>query len=357
MADPLHSDADRARLAQVLRFLIALCLGGTPLNVGLALAFGSTTLYGAAGVVMGIGALALVALLLARRGRVYAAVYTTGATVLVGATLLIVFLPALIATMTMVPMVAVALLMPYLAPRAALRMSILCVLITPVIFLLGEFPLPFVEQPSRAATLALGTIGVCAVPALIALLLWQYHARVTATVAQTLETNLALEQARADLEQQVAARTADLRGALADVQARAAAQAQLLAENSEQRDVIREMSVPVLPVTGNAIAIPLIGALDGGRLQLVQELALQAISASHARFVLLDVTGVPVVDTQVAQGIIAVVAAARLLGAEAVLVGVRPEVAQTIVSLGIDLQSVTTRQSLYEGIAYTGHRA
>jgi len=113
------------------------------------------------------------------------------------------------------------------------------------------------------------------------------------------------------------------------------------------------MSVPVLPVSANAIVIPLIGALDSQRLQMIQEQALQAIERSTTRFVLLDITGVPVVDTHVTQGLLSIVQAARLLGAQVVLVGVRPEVAQTIVTLGLDLRGMLTRQSLQDGIAYT----
>ena len=123
-----------------------------------------------------------------------------------------------------------------------------------------------------------------------------------------------------------------------------------------QNTVIREMSVPILPVSAGSIVIPLIGALDSERLRMVQVQALHAIEHSVARYVLLDITGVPVVDTQVAQGLLSVVQAARLLGAEVVLVGVRPEVAQTIVALGLDLRGMPTRRSLREGIAYTLHR-
>jgi CHASE3 domain sensor protein/anti-anti-sigma regulatory factor len=123
-----------------------------------------------------------------------------------------------------------------------------------------------------------------------------------------------------------------------------------------QNTVIREMSVPILPVSAGSIVIPLIGALDSERLSMVQAQALHAIERSVARYVLLDITGVPVVDTQVAHGLLSVVQAARLLGAEVVLVGVRPEVAQTIVALGLDLRGMPTRRSLREGIAYTLQR-
>jgi anti-anti-sigma regulatory factor/HAMP domain-containing protein len=126
-----------------------------------------------------------------------------------------------------------------------------------------------------------------------------------------------------------------------------------LATIEEQRAVIREMSVPALPISATTVVMPLVGALDSVRLRLVQEQALQMLERSSARYLLLDITGVPVVDTQVAHGLIQVVQAARLLSARVVVVGIRPEVAQALVGLGIDLTGVITRSTLQSGIAYT----
>ncbi|MEP7190741.1 MAG: STAS domain-containing protein [Roseiflexaceae bacterium] len=119
-----------------------------------------------------------------------------------------------------------------------------------------------------------------------------------------------------------------------------------------QRNVIREMSVPVLPLSQSALVLPLVGALDSERLALVQEQALRSIEQLSARFLILDITGVPIVDTTVAHGLIQVMQAARLLGAEVVLVGIRPEVAQAVVGLGIHLNDIVTRSTLQSGIAY-----
>ena len=98
--------------------------------------------------------------------------------------------------------------------------------------------------------------------------------------------------------------------------------------------------------------MPLVGALDSARLHLLQDQALRAITESAARCLLLDITGVPVVDTHVAQELLKVVRAARLLGAEVVLVGIRPEVAQSIIGLGLQLGEVATQGTLQSGIAY-----
>jgi rsbT co-antagonist protein RsbR len=128
--------------------------------------------------------------------------------------------------------------------------------------------------------------------------------------------------------------------------------AEQLATIDEQRNVIREMSVPVLPLSQSALVLPLVGALDSERLVLVQEQALRSIEEMSARYLILDITGVPVVDTAVAQGLIKIVQAARLLGSEVVLVGIRPEVAQAVVGLGIHLSDIVTRSTLQSGIAY-----
>lgn len=120
-----------------------------------------------------------------------------------------------------------------------------------------------------------------------------------------------------------------------------------------QQELIRQMSVPVLPVSDRVLVIPLIGALDSARLALVQERALEAIEHKHAGRLILDVTGVPVVDARVASELIRIARAVSLLGAQAILVGIRPDVAQAMVSLGIDLSSIITYATLQSGIQAT----
>lgn len=156
----------------------------------------------------------------------------------------------------------------------------------------------------------------------------------------------ALDMANSSLEGQITERTAALQHALAEVKQRAAQQEELLAQVDSQRSAIRELSVPVLPIDSATLVMPLIGALDSERLAQVQEQALTAIEQSGARRLFLDVTGTLVIDTQVAQGLIRVVDAARLLGTEVVFVGVRPDVAQAIVSLGIDIGMISSYSNL-----------
>jgi rsbT co-antagonist protein RsbR len=97
--------------------------------------------------------------------------------------------------------------------------------------------------------------------------------------------------------------------------------------------------------------MPLVGALDSARMQLFRDQALQAIERRGARTLVLDITGVPVVDSQVAQGLLGVVQAARLLGAKVTLVGIRPEVAEAIVTLGLALPGLRTYSDLQSALS------
>ncbi|MFV9506000.1 MAG: STAS domain-containing protein [Oscillochloridaceae bacterium umkhey_bin13] len=178
-------------------------------------------------------------------------------------------------------------------------------------------------------------------------------------LGQALRTALEEAQGRAEqlakfqvqLEQQVSDRTADLLSALAEVETRAATQASLLAENAAQRSAIQRLGVPVLPVGAATLVVPLVGELDAQRLQDLQEHALQAVERRAARRLLLDVSAVPVVDIHVAQGLIMVVRQVYLLGAQAALVGITPEVAQALVALGLNLEEVRTYRDLEDALA------
>ncbi|MFF7262633.1 STAS domain-containing protein [Streptomyces sp. NPDC008159] len=119
-----------------------------------------------------------------------------------------------------------------------------------------------------------------------------------------------------------------------------------------QRLQLLEVATPVIKLWEGIVAVPLIGTLDSARSQVVMETLLDSIVEQHARFAILDITGVPTVDSLVAQHLMKTVAAARLMGAECIVSGIRPPIAQTIVHLGIDLSSVLTRASLADALAY-----
>jgi rsbT co-antagonist protein RsbR len=113
-----------------------------------------------------------------------------------------------------------------------------------------------------------------------------------------------------------------------------------------QQEEMLELSTPVVTLWDGIVALPLIGTLDSARTQVVMESLLQAIVQTNSRFAIIDITGVPTVDTLVAQHLLKTITAARLMGAECILSGIRPQIAQTIVHLGINLQDVITKARL-----------
>jgi rsbT co-antagonist protein RsbR len=120
--------------------------------------------------------------------------------------------------------------------------------------------------------------------------------------------------------------------------------------NRQQREML-ELSTPVVKLWDGILALPMIGTLDSARTQVVMENLLQKVVETGAQIAILDITGVPTVDTLVAQHLLKTVTALRLMGAECIISGVRPQIAQTIVHLGVDLQGVTTKANLADALA------
>jgi rsbT co-antagonist protein RsbR len=120
---------------------------------------------------------------------------------------------------------------------------------------------------------------------------------------------------------------------------------------SDQAASMLELSTPVVRLWEGIIAVPLVGTLDSARTQLVMEKLLETLVATGADHAVIDITGVPTVDTEVAQHLLKTVSAARLLGAECTISGIRPQVAQTIVSLGIEFGDIATKASLADALA------
>ncbi|MES2183168.1 MAG: STAS domain-containing protein [Pseudomonadota bacterium] len=118
-----------------------------------------------------------------------------------------------------------------------------------------------------------------------------------------------------------------------------------------QQDELLELSTPVIKLWDGVLAVPMIGTLDSGRTQQVMEALLQRIVETGSELAIIDITGVPTVDTLVAQHLLKTVTAIRLMGADCIISGIRPQIAQTIVHLGIDLQGIITKATLADALA------
>lgn len=126
---------------------------------------------------------------------------------------------------------------------------------------------------------------------------------------------------------------------------------------SRQQQELLELSTPVVRLWDNILALPLIGTLDSARTQVVMQNLLDAIVQTRSDFAIIDITGVPLVDTLVAQHLLKTVAAARLMGADCLISGIRPQIAQTIIHLGVDLAGVTTKATLADAFAVALRRS
>lgn len=124
-----------------------------------------------------------------------------------------------------------------------------------------------------------------------------------------------------------------------------------------QQQELLELSTPVVKLWEGVLAVPMIGTLDSNRTQMVMEALLQRIVETGSELAIIDITGVPTVDTLVAQHLLKTVTAIRLMGADCIISGIRPQIAQTIVHLGIDLQGIVTKASLADALALAMKRS
>jgi rsbT co-antagonist protein RsbR len=313
--------------------LLPLVLQAAAPTAGLIVLLGSIPIY--------IGVL-----LLARSGRV-----TVGAVVLITAILLGIF-GSMLNSRTVsfsVFYLALSLLIASLTLRARQIWFVLLADLLGLALVASNLAIPLRED-QVGRTMLIGGVIFLGIVTVIGYLGADGMARVVRDMllarTQAQESAASMARSNAELEQRISERTAALQAALTEVQSRAKEQAWLLSENEQQRTTIQEMSVPVIPVSDLTVIVPLVGALDGGRLAQLREQTLHAIERKSTRYLILDITGVVMVDSQIAQGLLLVVQSARLLGTEVLLVGIRPEVAQAIVQLGLNLGGVRTFSTL-----------
>jgi rsbT co-antagonist protein RsbR len=235
--------------------------------------------------------------------------------------------------------------------RSLILIATTCMLVV-VVFTGADYILPgllgFAPLQGDPAILSSGTFVLATCVMLV--LLMQFGTALRQVLTLSLVREEELERLRDSLEMTVAERTASLQEALHWVQQRETQLTRTLDDLRASQDTIREMSAPVIPVLPGVLVAPLVGALDSQRAAILTENILRAVERSGAHAVIFDITGVPIVDTQVAQVLVQTAEAIRLLGAQVLLVGVRPEVAQTIVSLNVALGPIVTYPDLQEAV-------
>jgi rsbT co-antagonist protein RsbR len=190
-------------------------------------------------------------------------------------------------------------------------------------------------------TLIAGFLGLC---------FDRFGSALRDALSTSLQREQELEHVRESQELVISERTTALQQALQAVEQRETHLVATLSELRASQQAVQELSAPVIPVLAGVLVAPLIGALDGDRAATLTSNLLGAVAQQHARYVIFDITGVPIVDTHVAQVLIQTTSALRLLGAKVLLVGIRPEVAQTMVALNVDLGGVATYADLRDAI-------
>ena len=161
-----------------------------------------------------------------------------------------------------------------------------------------------------------------------------------------------IQEMRAELEQRVAERTQELQQTLRDREVLLEDLQIAMAEQQRLQATVRGLSMPVVPVLQDIIVMPLVGEIDVQRSQMLIDSLVEGIEIQRAKVALIDITGVPLIDTAAANTLIKLRRTAELLGTKTILVGVRPEIAQTLLSLNLDLKELETRADLRSGIQY-----
>jgi rsbT co-antagonist protein RsbR len=222
----------------------------------------------------------------------------------------------------------------------------------PVLFLHFQV-LPFSPHVVPKGLSVIVTIGFNTIVLILsAFLVRETTGTIRRSLAETRRYAQEMDNYRRQLEQRIEKRTEELNEALANAEAHSEELNQALEELQASQQVIRELSSPVVPILPGIIVMSLVGSIDSRRAVVMTTEMLDGIERYDARIVILDITGVPVVDTQVAKILLEAAQAARLMGCRTVLTGIRPEIAQTMVELGIDVTDLVTRSELQGGMEY-----
>jgi len=290
------------------------------------------------GLLFSVAPVILTARWLARRGYLEAGAFLFAiySTLSIGGITL--FIPATFPWAAVTFVVLIILMGMVLDPRAAYAVAFLGGVLYVVLNLLIRRELITPLDIPEIAVLIVGGLFYTMIFFLMAFLSWL----ATSGLKQALQES----RQRADELQEASQRQAQM---LAELEERTAEQARLLA-------LVEELSTPVIPIFEDTVALPLVGSVDSRRAQRITTDLLEGISQRRAKIAIIDITGVPAVDTAVVNSLMQAVQAAELMGCQVVLTGIRPEIAHTLVLLGVDLAEVVTLRNLQSGIEYAAAR-
>lgn len=336
-------------LRQLLSWDFGLAVPITLALLGIGLIFQLPGQFWAGILVAFHGAIALIARYLLRPTRVAPSALITAVNFMILAVVTVVLVPFTMPICHFLLVIALILALPAVSRSQWLVLACAAIVATTAITLVARqpalFPLP---PPEIELPLVIISLGV--VIFLCCLLMRQYHQRLMRALRDITQSNDTIAAARADLARQVELRTQELQSALEAQREQAQSLSEALTARQRLDALVRELEIPIIPVRADTLVAPLVGIFDHDRADRLIGRVLEQIEQRRAREVLLDVTGVPVIDTSAAQALLRCADATRLLGARTTLVGIRPEVAQALVGLGVDLAQLTTYASLQQGL-------
>jgi anti-anti-sigma regulatory factor len=294
------------------------------------------------------------ALILLRRGRFMASIMTVTSVVLVSLTLstLTKGLRSTDGTVLLafaIPIVMASLLLGRRGLLPVFGLSTVVVLTTAALQLQGVSFVGIVDTGKDQ--LVPNAVSFVLIFGLLGLFLDRFGTSLRKAFAGSLQRERELEQIRATLSEQVAEQTVSLQAALITSEQHAQSLASAINELRTSQETLRELSAPILPVMPGVLIAPVVGNIDTQRAETLTRNILAAVEQQRTHYVIFDISGVPLVDTQVAQALLQTTMAVQLLGAKALLVGVRPEVAQTLVLLGCNLNLLQPYPTLQEALA------
>lgn len=323
-------DPTREHLAQLMQFLNWL----TPVifvfslvYAGTALIFGDIATGISSGVIFGYGVVLLAARWSLAQKQVQISVQLVCLGFLASALMIVLAQPLLYPNMVIIPLLVVAIALPYLHGSALWRLLVLCWVAVVVIAAIGIWRGVTSEVP-RWFTNLLQVSTIAGTTAFGLFLLWQFHRRLARLFHEMQATHSELQQA------------------YTEVQERANTQSQLLAALEQQHSTIDALSVPILPIAKQTWLLPLLGWIDQQRLEAIQARTLDTLYTERGRLLIVDMTGITSLAHEIATGLRDLVQSVRLLGAEVVIVGIRAEVAQTMTQSAVLIEGVRVERDV-----------